>query len=160
MIVPERLAERIENTGVSYTALAKKLGVKQPTITRLVKGEQRSTARIDLLASALETTPAYLCGETDDPGADAPPPPPPSEHHVFMRVALPPEEALEAMFRGLLRSMPDLAGDDLARELAKLLPTGFEQLQGPLRYERRADDAAHPAADQGRRDDDRGRRRA
>lgn len=71
-IIPERLVERIRTSGLSYTAIARQLGVQQPTITRLAKGEQRSTARIDQLARIVGTTPAYLTGEVDDPTLNAP----------------------------------------------------------------------------------------
>lgn len=69
-IIPERLAERIATARLSYSAVARELGVKQPTISRLVKGEQGSTARIDQLARIVSTTPAYLTGETDDPDTE------------------------------------------------------------------------------------------
>lgn len=71
-IIPERLVERIRTSGLSYIAIARQLGVQQPTITRLAKGEQRSTARIDQLARIVGTTPAYLTGEVDDPTLNAP----------------------------------------------------------------------------------------
>lgn len=70
-IIPERLDERIHASKMGYTAVARELGVQQPTISRLVKGEQRSTARIDRLAKIIKTTPAYLTGEIDDPHMDA-----------------------------------------------------------------------------------------
>lgn len=71
-IIPKRLEERIHEAGLSYSAVARALGVRQPTISRLVKGEQRSTARIDHLARIVKTSPAYLTGEVDDPDLDAP----------------------------------------------------------------------------------------
>lgn len=48
---------------------------------------------------------------------------------------LPPEYALIDVFRGLLMSMPDASGDELAHELAKLLPIALARLKGPFRYE-------------------------
>lgn len=161
MSIGARIQERLEHLRMSQSELARRLRLNQSTIAALVAGRSRSSTHLHRIARELLTTPAYLSGETDDPDADAPPPPPPrTEHHVFMRVVLPPEEALEAMFRGLIRSMPDLAGDDLARELAKLLPIGFEQLQGPLRYEERAEVAVPPVNDLDHPDDDHERRRA
>jgi transcriptional regulator with XRE-family HTH domain len=52
-------------------------------------------------------------------------------------VKLPPEPALAEMFQGLLRApqTKGKSGDALARGLAKLLPTGLRQVQGPLRIE-------------------------
>lgn len=75
MIDAARLADRIRASGLSYSALAREVGVKQPTITRLVKGEQYGTTRLHQLARALGTTPAYLSGETDDPLESNPGPP-------------------------------------------------------------------------------------
>jgi hypothetical protein len=40
--------------------------VKQPSIGRLISGETKTTRALDLIASALGTTPAYLKGETSD----------------------------------------------------------------------------------------------
>jgi hypothetical protein len=84
-------------------------------------------------------------GETDDPDEGAPPPDPiPTVQHLMMPVAFPSQPALEAMLRGLLRSMPDLSGDALAHELSMLLPTGLAQLRQPYRFEALGYDDAEP----------------
>lgn len=161
MNVGGRISARLGHLGMSQSELARRVGMSQSAMNSLIAGRSRSSTHLHKIARELLTTPSYLTGETDDPDANAPPPPPPrTERHVLMRVALPPEAALEAMFQGLLRSMPDLSGDDLARELAKLLPIGFEQLQGPLRFEHRADGDAPLSPGQDQRDDDHERRRA
>lgn len=163
MIIGRRISARLKDAriGISQAELARRVGMSQSAMNSLISGRSRSSTHLHRIARELLTTPAYLSGETDDPDANAPDPPPAAtEHLVLMRVALPPVDALEAMFRGLIRSMPDLSGDDLARELARLLPTGFEQLQGPLRIERRDDPVAPPVVDQDRHDADRERRRA
>lgn len=71
-IVADRLAERIDAYGISKTALARAVGVKQPTITRLVNGTQRSSSQLHKIARELGTTSAYLTGETNDPSANVP----------------------------------------------------------------------------------------
>lgn len=141
-IKPERLRERIGAAEVSYSHVARELGVKQPTISRLVKGEQSSTARIDLLASILNTTPAYLTGETDDPSPDAVPEPSARSYQaITMQVLLPAEDVLTRMFEALLAMVdPAAPPEDQARSLAKNLPVGLSQLRDLL-----------PAPEQGNR---------
>ena len=131
MILGHRLAERIEASGLSFSEVARQVGVKQPTISRLVSGEQRSTARLDRLARVVRTTPAYLTGETDDWSEDAAPPAPAAMTQVVtLQVLLPDEDALERMFLRVLRASDQLSLDELARELARSLPSGLEQLRG------------------------------
>lgn len=85
---------------------------------------------------------------------------PPAEDGGARPVTLPPEYVLADMFRGLLASMPDETGDELSRELAKLLPTALARLKGPFRYEA-SDDAGGGDVSAGGRDAaPRGRRRA
>lgn len=158
-VTGERVKAALAEAGIDQPTLADTLKVSQGSISKIVSGKTRNSRLLPRIATLLSKPLPYLLGESDDSGSGQMPPPFVG-HHVFMRVALPPEEALEAMFRGLIRSMPDLSGDDLARELARLLPTGLEQLQGPLRFERRDEAVAPPATDQDRHDADRGRRRA
>ena len=121
---------------MSQSELARRTGVTQGTIGGLVIGKARSSTHLHKIARHLQTTAAYLSGETDDPDEDAPPPElPPTIQHMMMPVAFPSQPALEAMFRGLLRSMPDLSGDALAHELSTLLPIGLAQLRQPYRFE-------------------------
>lgn len=61
--------------GFSQAELARRVGIKQPTIFRLLHGQHYGTKHIHRIARELGTTPAYLTGESDDPEADAPPPP-------------------------------------------------------------------------------------
>lgn len=74
-IVPERLAARMEALGLTQTAVANAIGVKPPSISRLVKGRHAQTRHIFGLARAVRTTPEYLTGMVDDPDLDAPEPP-------------------------------------------------------------------------------------
>ncbi len=118
---------------LSYSEVAREVGVKQPTISRLVKGEQYSTTRIRRLAEVLKTTPAYLEGVTDDPDEGAPPPPPaPTVQYVMMPIGLPPERALEQMFEGLLEGLDPEHPDEHALLLARRLPSALAQLKDLL----------------------------
>ena len=69
-----------------------------------------------------------LAGVGSEPEA---PPATPSLQFVTMQVALPSEAALARMFEGLLRPVDhrDLNSAELARILARRLPTGLEQLR-------------------------------
>jgi transcriptional regulator with XRE-family HTH domain len=66
-IVPENLIAAMQRAGMNQSQLANAVGVKQPSIGRLISGETKTTRALDLIASALGTTPAYLKGETSDP---------------------------------------------------------------------------------------------
>lgn len=158
-VTGERVIAAMKEVGIDQPGLADALKVSQGSISKIVSGKTRNSRLMPRIAVLLGKSLPYLLGESDDPvGVEGQPAI--NEHHVLMRVVLPPQEALEAMFRGLIRSMPDLSGDDLARELARLLPTGFAQLQGPMRFERRDDIAVPPAIEEGQHDANRGRRRA
>lgn len=70
-IVPENLIAAMQRAGMNQSQLANAVGVKQPSIGRLVSGETKTTRALDLIASALGTTSAYLKGETSDPQGNA-----------------------------------------------------------------------------------------
>lgn len=53
--------------GFSQDALATKVGIKQPSIARLLAGDVRNPRYLPEIARALGTTADYLQGETDDP---------------------------------------------------------------------------------------------
>jgi len=72
MIVGERIAERLAQVGLSQSELARRLHVRQSTISGLIRGEQRSSTKLHQIARELGTTPGYLSGEVDDPDLDAP----------------------------------------------------------------------------------------
>ncbi len=135
--------------GLSQSELARRVGMSQQAVHKLIRGTSRSTANLHRFARELGTTTAYLAGEIDDPNEGAPPPElPPTIQHMMMPVAFPSQPALEMMFRGLLRSMPDLSGDELAHELSTLLPTGLAQLRQPYRFEPLVNDDAQLALDE------------
>lgn len=57
---------------VSQSELARRIGISQASIFRLVAGKAYGSTHLHKIARELGTTPAYLTGETDDPNADAP----------------------------------------------------------------------------------------
>lgn len=68
-IIGSRLDWLIQDRRTSQSALAREIGISQPSVGRLISGETRETGKILELARALKTSPEYLVGETDD---DAP----------------------------------------------------------------------------------------
>ena len=67
MIVMERLAARMRHLGFSQAELARRVGISQQAVGKLVNGSSRSTPNIGKTAQVLETTPAYLVGQVEDP---------------------------------------------------------------------------------------------
>ena len=146
MSVGSRIKERLKAKDMSQAELARRVGVRQSTINELVRGESQSSKHLHQIARHLGTTPEYLSGETDDPEntalaigleelAQRYPLPPvetaPEIQLVTLQVALPSEAALTRMFEGLLRPLDrDIPAAELARILARRLPTGLAQLQG------------------------------
>lgn len=63
----DRLATRMRLLGLSQAELARRVGISQQAIGKLVNGSSRSTPNIGKIAQVLETTPAYLAGQVEDP---------------------------------------------------------------------------------------------
>lgn len=57
----------MQRAGITQTQLAAEIGAKQPTVGKLLRGETRATRFLDRIADALDTTPLFLRGETDNP---------------------------------------------------------------------------------------------
>jgi len=57
--------------GLSQSALAREIGVTQQTIYKVVSGQSAGSSHLHKIARVLQTTPAYLTGEVDDPAEDA-----------------------------------------------------------------------------------------
>jgi phage repressor protein C with HTH and peptisase S24 domain len=57
----------MEAIGLNQSQLARIVDLKQPSIGRLITGQTRESGKLLELARALQTTPEYLTGETDDP---------------------------------------------------------------------------------------------
>jgi transcriptional regulator with XRE-family HTH domain len=85
-MIAERLRDLLASRCLSQAELARRVGLDQSTINGMVKGGQRASTKLHLIARELRTTPAYLTGETDDPGSDAPQPPILSPHQREMAV--------------------------------------------------------------------------
>lgn len=66
-MIGERISIRLNVLGISQAELARRVGLHQSTINGLIKGGQASSTRVHDIALALETTPAYLLSQTDDP---------------------------------------------------------------------------------------------
>lgn len=65
-VVGERVAARIEELGLTRSEVAKRTGMSQPSITRLITGATRETGKLFELANALETSAEYLIGRSSD----------------------------------------------------------------------------------------------
>ena len=57
----------MDAVGLNQSQLARAADLKQPSIGRLISGQTRESGKLLELARALQTTPEYLTGETDDP---------------------------------------------------------------------------------------------
>jgi transcriptional regulator with XRE-family HTH domain len=75
-IDPKRLAEVMKARGIGQTDLARRVGVQQGTISKIINGSTNNSRYLLHIARELGTTPAYLEGEIDDAGVDAPQPAP------------------------------------------------------------------------------------
>lgn len=66
MTVGERIEQRLTRLSMSQAELARRVGVSQPTINALVNGNNSGSKHLHRIAAELETSPAWLVGETDD----------------------------------------------------------------------------------------------
>lgn len=77
MTIGDRIAARMADLGISQSELARKIGVSQQAIGKLVNGHVQTSRHLHIIARELGTTPQYLAGETDDPSEGALPLPTP-----------------------------------------------------------------------------------
>jgi transcriptional regulator with XRE-family HTH domain len=75
-IVPENLVLAMKRANVSQNQLAQAVGMKQPSIGRLISGATKTTRAVDRMAAYLNTTVAFLKGEADGPDIPEGTPPP------------------------------------------------------------------------------------
>lgn len=75
MIVPDRISSLLNERGISQAELARRVGVAQQTIHKLITGGSRTSAHLHRIARELGTTADYLTGETDNPNEGALPTP-------------------------------------------------------------------------------------
>lgn len=108
MIVGARIASLLKDQGISQGELARRVGVSQPTIFKMIHENKTGSAHLHKVARELGTTPAYLSGETDDPDS-----------------ALPDEPELSAEERGVVDCLRQIAPKDRAAlvQLARSLAT-------------------------------------
>lgn len=69
MSLAERLTARMKKMGLSQSELARRVGVKQPTISSLASGDSHTSGKLHAIARELEATVDWLEGLTDDPSA-------------------------------------------------------------------------------------------
>jgi len=67
----DRLEKLMADRQISQSELARRVGLKQPSIGRLVSGATRNSSALLELARELRVSAAYLTGETDDPDSEA-----------------------------------------------------------------------------------------
>lgn len=77
MAVGDRIAARLAELGMSQSELARKVELAQPTINNLINRNKVGTKHLHRIAYALQTSAAFLSGETDDPTVGALPTPTP-----------------------------------------------------------------------------------
>jgi DNA-binding CsgD family transcriptional regulator len=136
MTLGERIRERAAKLGISQAEVGRRADVRQSTINTLVNSNARTTPHLIRLARVLQTSPAYLMGETDDPDEGAPPSvPAPRTQVVMMPVGMPSEDALADMYEAQLRVFAKLSGAELARALARRLPKALVRLQAAELYQ-------------------------
>jgi phage repressor protein C with HTH and peptisase S24 domain len=89
--IGERISDRLIELGISQAELARRVGVAQPTINNLIHRNKVGTKHLHRIARELQTTPAYLSGETDDPSEGALPVPTPETIAEQLGMTLIPE---------------------------------------------------------------------
>lgn len=72
MSLGDRIAERLRALDLSQAELARRVKIAQPTINALIRGGNSGSRHLHKIAAELETSPAWLAGETDDPSPIAP----------------------------------------------------------------------------------------
>lgn len=63
----QRISERLQLLGLSQAELARRVGITQPSINHIIRRGSGGSSHLHKIARVLQTTPAYLAGETDDP---------------------------------------------------------------------------------------------
>lgn len=66
---PERVKKRMDELGIGQSELARQVGIAQPSIFRVLQGDTKQPRFLHGIARALQTSTAYLLGETDDPSS-------------------------------------------------------------------------------------------
>lgn len=66
MSVGNRIKDKLSAMGISQAELARRVKISQPTINALVNGDNTGSRHLHRIAAELQTSPAWLSGETDD----------------------------------------------------------------------------------------------
>ena len=68
--IAERIMQAMKTTGTTYVDLAKRTGVSKSALQRYATGETEKIPldRVEMIASALNVSPEYLLGWTDNVG--------------------------------------------------------------------------------------------
>lgn len=67
--IRERLNEAIKQSGLKQTEIAKKVGIKQPTVSQYISGKANpSLETFANICIVLDADPAYILGITDNIG--------------------------------------------------------------------------------------------
>lgn len=67
MIDADRIRDRMAALGMTQAELARRVGITQPSVFKLLSGTVRSSAHLHAIARELQTTSEYLSGITSDP---------------------------------------------------------------------------------------------
>lgn len=67
MTLGSRIKGRLDVLGLSQRMLAREIGISHQAVSKLISGETSQTIHIVAIAKALNTTPEYLIGASDDP---------------------------------------------------------------------------------------------
>jgi phage repressor protein C with HTH and peptisase S24 domain len=122
MINGVRLAERLQAADLSQSELARRVGISQQTVHKLVTGQSRGSTHIATIARELGTSPAYLTGVTDNPAEGAPPVP--TEREIAKHLDLVPIASVDQAY-GMGATFAD---DGAEVEVLHFPKTWIEQL--------------------------------
>lgn len=71
MELSARIRERLDTLNMTQAELCRRAEVPQSTLNSILRRGTRSSPHLIKLAAALQTSPAFLAGEVDDPSEDA-----------------------------------------------------------------------------------------
>lgn len=72
MIIGTRIEQLMLEQGLTQAELARRVGVAQPTIYKLIRGNKSGSKHLHQVARELGTSPEFFTGETDDRSIAAP----------------------------------------------------------------------------------------
>lgn len=123
MELGRRIELRLQVLGISQAELARRADIPQTTVNSLIRSGRRSTPHLVKIARELQTTPAYLAGETDDPALDAPAPTLSSEDQAVLGLYHSLESSGQKAVIEIMRTMAQAALAGTAGQHALKQPT-------------------------------------